>query len=233
MTDDDKTTTRGDERDDEVVSSRASAQDRLAKVQRQQRRSSHKGTVIGVVVALAVVAALGGGAFWLIKRERDAQQAAAGNVTVGEVKTYDNLSREHITSGYDYPQTPPVGGNHNAVWANCGVYDREVPPQYAVHSLEHGAVWVTYKDSLPEGQVSLLKGKAGQQQGYMLVSQQNDQATPVVLTAWGKQLHLNSASDPKIDTFIRDFLQGPQTPEPGAACSGGYDPNTGQIAGGM
>lgn len=49
----------------------------------------------------------------------------------------------------------------------------------------------------------------------------------------GDQIRATSASDPRIEQFIKAFLQGPQTPEPGAACSGGYDPDTGKIAGGM
>jgi hypothetical protein len=42
-----------------------------------------------------------------------------------------------------------------------------------------------------------------------------------VASAWGYQVKLDSASDPRLEQFIRTFEQGPQTPEPGAACVGG------------
>ena len=40
-------------------------------------------------------------------------------------------------------------------------------------------------------------------------------------TAWGKQLKLESPEDPDLERFVRAYRQGPQTPEPGAVCTGG------------
>lgn len=42
-----------------------------------------------------------------------------------------------------------------------------------------------------------------------------------MLTAWGKQVAVDSAKDPRVDQFFAKYVQGPQTPEPGAACTGG------------
>ena len=44
---------------------------------------------------------------------------------------------------------------------------------------------------------------------------------PVVASAWGKQLRLESADASDLQSFIQSYRQGPQTPEPGAACTGG------------
>jgi hypothetical protein len=43
----------------------------------------------------------------------------------------------------------------------------------------------------------------------------------VVASAWGKQLRLEGADDPDLEQFVRAYQRGPQTPEPGAACTGG------------
>ena len=56
-----------------------------------------------------------------------------------------------------YTVTPPVGGDHNAAWMNCGIYDQPVPNERAVHNLEHGAVWITYQPSLPQPEASALR----------------------------------------------------------------------------
>lgn len=210
------------------VSARANAQEKLSTIQRKQRRQGRRGaliaSVVGVLLLLGIVA---GGAYYLSK---DDDSAAGG---YGVVKSYKSLSRDHITSGFKYDQQPPVGGAHHAAWANCGIYDKEIKPQHAVHSLEHGTVWITYKSSVSKAQVAKLEGKAKKQGEYMLMSPDNKQDAPITLTAWGKQLKVKSAGDAKIDDFIKKYWKGPQTPEPGASCSGGYDPNTDQIAGGM
>lgn len=137
------------------------------------------------------------------------------------VQTFENLSADHVTEPVDYAQTPPVGGDHHAAWWNCGVYQEELPPHHAVHSLEHGAVWLTYEPGLPDDQLEQLREYAGND--YMLLSPQPGQGSPVKATAWGHQLALDSADDPRILSFIREYRQGPQTPEPGAACTGGTE----------
>lgn len=217
----------------EAVSARGNAGDRLKTMQKQQARQGRRGSVIAGVVAVLVILGIAGAGVALWRGQQPDPVASPGAAKVGQVQSFSNLGRNHITSGYKWGQEPPAGGDHHPAWANCGIYDKEIPKQYAVHSLEHGTVWITYKSDLPKAQVNTLKAKANKQQEYMLMSIDDKQVSPIVLTAWGKQLHVNSPSDPAVDKFIRDYWKGPQTPEPGASCSGAYDPNTGKIAGGM
>jgi Protein of unknown function (DUF3105) len=127
---------------------------------------------------------------------------------------------QHTSATVDYDQTPPAGGEHNPVWQNCGYYSEPIRDENAVHSLEHGAVWITYSPDLPQDEVETLSDLA-ESQTYILVSPYEDQPSPVVATAWGKQLQLDSAEDPDLERFIGAYRQGPDTPEPGAACTGG------------
>jgi hypothetical protein len=126
----------------------------------------------------------------------------------------------HTEGVVDYAQSPPVGGEHNPVWQNCGFYEEPVRDETAVHSLEHGAVWITYSPDLSQDEIERLRGLA-QNQTYLLVSPYPGLDYPVVASAWGKQLSLESAEDPELEQFISTYNQGPQTPEPGAACTGG------------
>ncbi len=135
------------------------------------------------------------------------------------VVTMEVASAEHVEGPVAYPQTPPVGGDHNSVWQNCGYYAEPVAPEMGVHSMEHGAVWITYRPDLAEDEVDTLRGLAG---NFVLVSPWTEGLpAPVVASAWGNQLPVDSASDPALDAFIEFFRQGPQSPEPGAPCRGG------------
>jgi Protein of unknown function (DUF3105) len=150
----------------------------------------------------------------------DARQKAASSPPDG-VKSYDvGPAGDHTEGDIDYPQTPPAGGAHNPVWQNCGFYEEPVRDENAVHSLEHGAVWITYLPSIPQDEIERLRDLS-EDSDFVLVSAKPDQDSPVVATAWGKQLTLESAEDPNLERFINAYSQGPQTPEPGAPCTGG------------
>ncbi|HET7143065.1 MAG TPA: DUF3105 domain-containing protein [Anaerolineales bacterium] len=114
---------------------------------------------------------------------------------------------------------PPTFGEHFAAWQNCGIYDQPVELGNALHSMEHGAVWVTYRSDLPKDQVTELQDLV-RGHGYVLMSPYSRQISDVVLTAWGVQLTIDSLPDDRIAKFIKYYEEGPQNPEPGAPCSG-------------
>jgi len=129
-------------------------------------------------------------------------------------------SGRHTEENVDYAHSPPVGGPHDPVWQNCGFYTKPVRNENAVHSIEHGAVWIAYRPGLPQDQLEKIK-KLVEGQTYMLASPYSNLPAPLVASAWGKQLKLASVNDPRLEQFVRAYSQGPQAPEPGAACSGG------------
>jgi hypothetical protein len=126
------------------------------------------------------------------------------------------VAATHTTDPVAYPQTPPVGGPHNPTWQTCVFYDRPVPSETAVHSLEHGAIWVTYRPDLPPDQVDVL-ARLARSRRDMLVSRWDDGLpAPVVVSSWGRQLKLASATDPKLVQFAQAFSG--QAPEPNGPC---------------
>ncbi|QSB06152.1 DUF3105 domain-containing protein [Natronoglycomyces albus] len=137
----------------------------------------------------------------------------------------------HVDSGdpnfepVDYQVTPPVGGPHHSQWQTCTgiVYGDELIDEHAVHSLEHGAVWVTYDpDQVSEDDIETLAGKV-QGRDYTMMSPYPAQSAPISLQAWGVQLTTDSATDNNIDRFMQHYLRNNDiTPEPHGTCSGGF-----------
>ncbi len=130
-------------------------------------------------------------------------------------------SVEHVREDVEYSTSPPAGGPHLPVWLNCGYYEVAVLDELAVHSLEHGVVWVTFRPGAPpEEELAELRRRVNRST-HLLASPYQDQETAFVLTAWGRQLPLNSITDPRFERFLDVYLKdGPSAPEPGAACSG-------------
>ena len=145
---------------------------------------------------------------------------SAATVPIDGLQKYTHNNSSHTIDKVTYSETPPTGGNHAPVWAACNgkVYDKPVPNEQAVHSLEHGAIWITYQPSVGAAQIGVLSKKI-QAHTYAFMSPLPEQKTPIVLSAWGNQLSVQDADDSRIDQFIKQFSQGQQTPEPGASCA--------------
>ncbi len=197
---------------------------RVAEMHRAEQSRKRRVQTISVVGSAVLVAAVIGGGWvvWSATENENGQgeeQGAAGAVT-GE-QTWSDLSQNHVETDVDYPMSPAAGGDHHQVWADCDatVYDAEIDEEQAVHSLEHGAVWVTYNDQASEKDIQTLSDRVSATP-YSLMSPYQDQESPITLTAWGRQVGLDSASDPRVEKFLNTYVQGEQTPELGATCSG-------------
>ena len=147
------------------------------------------------------------------------------------------LEHEHVSGPVQYAVLPPVGGPHNAIWMNAGVYTKPVPSERAVHNLEHGAVWITYDPNLPAAQLDQLvafvakqslipesePGTPGQANRYMDLSPwaTNDLPSPIVMSSWGYQLRVSSPTDPRLQQFVDKYRHNATyTPEFGAPVDG-------------
>lgn len=130
-------------------------------------------------------------------------------------------SGSHTWDPVKYDESPAVGGTHSYVWQNCSgnIYDQPIPNEHAVHSLEHGAVWITYNADLPADQVEKLVAKV-RGKDFMMISPVKGLTPKVSNQAWGFQLKVDSVDDPRIDEFIT-ALRKNATMEPEAGCSGG------------
>jgi hypothetical protein len=131
------------------------------------------------------------------------------------------LTGPHFPGVLTYPMSPPAGGPHNPRWQNCmgDVYPAEIAKEHAVHSLEHGAVWLTYDPALPQDQVDTLASKVNGVE-YTMMSPFPGLDVPISVQAWGYQLKVDNATDERIDEFINEFRIN-ATREAGAPCSGG------------
>jgi hypothetical protein len=145
------------------------------------------------------------------------------------------IAHDHVEGPVDYAVTPPVGGPHNPIWMNAGLYTKPIPSERAVHNLEHGVVWITYRPDLPQGQVDelteLFKRQSmiaepqdgGRSNRFMDVSpwSDNNLPAPIVISSWGYQLKVQKADDPRLQQFIDTFRHNAKyAPEYGAAVDG-------------
>jgi len=176
----------------------------------QQDNNRFRNIAIGAAILLGLAAL----AFLLYLNTREPE-------SLDGLRRIAGLERAHDEQvDYSGQELPPVGGIHSGVWQNCGIYEEPILAKNAIHSMEHGAVWIAYHPNMPAGDVETLQD-AVRDRPFVLLSPYGELNSPVVLTAWGIQLEVDSADDDRIPEFIERYERGPQTPEFGAPCSDG------------
>jgi hypothetical protein len=135
------------------------------------------------------------------------------------VRTFPATTNKIVNGDVEYVRTPPTNGDHAPLWQTCGFYEKPIQDENAVHSLDHGAVWITYRKDLPPGQIDTLRRFARER--YVLVSPYPGQRAPVIATAWRNQLKLDSVDDPRLRRFVDQFRVTETAPLSGNGCTGG------------
>lgn len=143
-----------------------------------------------------------------------------GPLPIAGLEIFSRQARGHVEEDIAFGELPPVGGQHRNIWQNCGIYEEVVEPAYAVHSMEHGAMWITYQPDLDDDAVAELQDIV-RGESFIILSPYPGLRSPVVLSAWQVQLELDGVDNGRISDFIEQYRVGPYTPERGASCTNG------------
>jgi hypothetical protein len=200
----------------------------LAAEPQHGRRQVERGTA-GRRMRLAIVAGLVAVLAIVITAGAVAVGAAFGTSTQSApppgTMVFPENDHSHVEGTVKYDRVPPAGGPHNPIQLNCGIYTVAVPNENAVHSLEHGAVWITYEPNLPAAEVAaleqLVRANYVTPEKYLILSPYSGLPAPIVASAWGAQLYAQNPSDPNVLAFIHYYAGGSQGGEPGGPCTGG------------
>lgn len=195
--------------------------EQFKKEQARAKRNRLVAIILSSVAAVAVVALIVTVVISNATPKRD-----PADIDVAGVQTWPDIEFGHVNTPVDYEElydsNPPVGGIHNPVWLNCGVYSEPQQNENAVHSLEHGAVWVTYNpDELDEAEVQELASQLPDT--YSILSPYPGLDAPVVASAWGVQVKLDGVDDERLGDFVEKYWQSENVPERGAPCHGQLD----------
>lgn len=198
-------------------------QAKLAEYQRNIARRKRNKTLAWVLSGVGAVAVVGlVVASFILTPRPVTYESANGSMSIAGVETFEHVT-EHVMETVDYDENPPAGGPHSPRWLTCDVYQEPVKNEYAVHSLEHGAVWVTY-DPTQVDEETVGKLAALTPDTYAILSPYEGMDTPIALSAWNAQLKLDAFDEGKVKDFYTNYWRSNQVPEPGAMC---VEPNGG------
>lgn len=188
---------------------------------------------ITIAAAVAVLVLIGGITAYLVPKYQVRAQTqqfvpSASNpdpsTSINGVVSMKYPAGSHVSGSQRvaYDKSPPFGGPHDQIWATCTgiVYPQPLRSENAVHSLEHGAVWITYNpDTVNAAQIATLGSTYVTNKPFMFMSPFPGLDSAVSLQGWGRQLKLSDPTDKRIGEFIA-AVRGNSAinPEPGATC---------------
>jgi hypothetical protein len=161
----------------------------------------------------------------------DAGLSASSCQPVVQAHANEGAAHSPLCSPLTYATNPPSSGSHYPIWAAYQTYTKPFPRGFWVHSLEHGAVVITY--NCPEG----CAGEVAAAQAFIdaLPTDCASGARRIILTpdpeldvrfaasAWGFTLKAKCFDRCAFSTFVADHYDD----APESICGGGVDPTGG------
>lgn len=164
-----------------------------------------KNMIIIVVIAVAVI----GIGILLFKYGNTSPQDIPQK---GKAITEQAASHIEVGSAHDpYNSNPPTSGPHYAQPAEWGVYPQPLQDEQAVHNLEHGGIWISYKDVDAQTK-DQLETIGRQYNGAVIVSPRPNGEAKISLASWGRLEKLDSFNQNEIVDFIKANKN--KSPEP-------------------
>lgn len=189
---------------------------KLKELRREQERKSglvKKVRNWGIVIFVLVVGIVG---FTQLTKKTPEQiqfeQEVKAVSLEGKVEEFSIEGRDHVPAGtsVDYQTNPPTSGSHLAQAKEWGIFTKEIDDMAAVHSMEHGGIWISYKDISKE-EIAVLEDIGKQNLQSTLVSPRSGNDNKVVISSWGKMMRLESADKALIQKYIHTYKN--QSPE--------------------
>jgi len=130
----------------------------------------------------------------------------------GKVEEFEIEGASHISPGETvfYKTNPPTSGSHWATPADWRFNDKELPDEQVIHNLEHGGIWITYKN-LDEESTNKLKSIAKNNGNSVVITKRDGNDDLIVVASWGRMMKLADVDEALIQKYIDTYIN--QSPE--------------------
>ncbi|MEK7140665.1 MAG: DUF3105 domain-containing protein [Patescibacteria group bacterium] len=161
--------------------------------------TEHK--VFAGIGLLTLVIIIGG--TWLSSKEATQPSEKLSKTMMGEKMADEGAM--HVARDKSHPAyktNPPTSGPHWVGVAGPGIKTEPVADELILHSMEHGAAVVWYREDLDQGEIDKITEAFNNSSGKKIMLARKDLDVPVALTSWDYLLKLNTIDEGVIKEFI-------------------------------
>ncbi len=153
-----------------------------------------------ITTILTIVILFVGIGILLLKNDKTPAQEP---ILKGDLVELQSATHIDVGASHDpYNSNPPTSGPHYVQQANWGVYENQLPDEQLIHNLEHGGIWISYKD-IDTQTKSELEIIGRQNPGSVIVTPRANNDSKIALASWGRLQKLDSFNREEILSFIR------------------------------
>jgi hypothetical protein len=174
--------------------------------------------IVGAGMLIALVAVV-----ILLKSQESSPSRYPLNVDLAKVPDTSlpipNQGQGHIQVGAPhtvYNSNPPTSGPHYADPAELGVYTSQLADETLVHNLEHGHIWLSYRDANDQEAVNFLADLQRRNSRYVIVTYRPQNATRITAAAWTRLFKTDDLNANQLQAFIVRYQDRAPESIPGA-----------------
>lgn len=161
--------------------------------------------IVIILISFLAIALL---IFWANKQDqKNVPYKAVENTEklepIGQV--FENQGQTHIKPNEEHPpynSNPPTSGSHWVTPAKWGIYNKPLIDEQAVHNLEHGGIWISYKNIDQNTIENLEKIAKANSRSVILSPREANDSNNIVLASWTRLENLETYDEAKILEFI-------------------------------
>jgi hypothetical protein len=181
--------------------------------QQQQSQKQRMTMITGIVAAIVIFAAF---VFWRFSTtplaEIDLDDVPDNSVA------YESLGRDHINLGdlHDpYNSNPPTSGPHDFTPVRTQFYTQQLADEDLVHNLEHGHIWLSYRDADDTEAIELFREIQSLFPRSIVVTHRPQNDSRIAVAAWTRLLKLEEPDRNQILAFFRRYFDKAPESVPG------------------
>ena len=116
---------------------------------------------------------------------------------------------------------PPTSGDHAISPLPWQVYDQEIPDSVAIHNLEHGGIYISYRPDVPKEQIDKIKAVFFEPfsidnftPNKVVLAPRPLNESPIILSSWTQSQKFESFDEEQMVQYYRTNVG--KSPEAGA-----------------